>query len=39
MDNGENLECFAARLWEGVEKLGLDELSMAYGGSNLLLLF
>lgn len=39
MDNGENLECFAARLWEGVEKLGLDELSMAYGGSHLLLLF
>lgn len=35
MDNGENLECFAARLWEGVEKLGLDELSMAYGGSSL----
>ncbi|TFK56928.1 cytochrome P450 monooxygenase [Heliocybe sulcata] len=30
MDNGENLECFAARLWEDVEKNALDETSMAY---------
>lgn len=31
MDNGADLECFAARLWEGVGKLGLDEISMAFG--------
>jgi len=30
MDNGDNLECFAARLWEDAEKNGLDETSMAY---------
>ncbi|PCH40323.1 cytochrome P450 [Wolfiporia cocos MD-104 SS10] len=30
MDKGEPLECFAARLWEDVEKNGLDEISMAY---------
>ncbi|KZT68381.1 cytochrome P450 [Daedalea quercina L-15889] len=27
---GGQLECFAAGLWENVEQLGLDELSMAY---------
>ena len=39
MENGETIECFAARLWEGVEKLGLDEMSMAYGGSDWLVSF
>ena len=28
---GGQLECFAARLWENVKQLDLDELSMAYG--------
>lgn len=30
MENGENLECFAARLIEDEQKNGLDEVSMAY---------
>lgn len=32
MDRGEDkLECFAARLWEQHDKLGLDVESLAYG--------
>lgn len=32
MDRGEDkLECFAARLWEQYDKLGLDVESLAYG--------
>lgn len=31
MDNGADLECFAGRLWDGVDKLGLDETSLAFG--------
>lgn len=31
LDNGDQLECFAARLWEDYKKLGLDEKALAYG--------
>ncbi|KAI0922932.1 hypothetical protein AcW1_002551 [Taiwanofungus camphoratus] len=30
VDEGENTECFAARLWEMANKIDLDEVSMAY---------
>lgn len=35
MDNGDQLECFAARLWEEYKKLGLDEKALAYGSYDL----
>lgn len=31
LDSGEEVECFAARLWENKEEIGLDERSMAFG--------
>lgn len=31
LDSGEHIECFAARLWENEEAIGLDERSMAFG--------
>jgi cytochrome P450 len=34
MDNGADLECFAARLSEGIGKLGFDEISMTFGKSS-----